>query len=89
MTKTVSEAELATHLEDILERVYDHQEPVTVERDGEPLVQITPAPKKIGRSATEIRAAIGHLRFPDPDFADDLEEIQRSQPPTPDISWAN
>lgn len=89
MTKTISEAELASHLEDILDRVYDSLESVTVERDGEPLVTITPALKRVGRPASEILAAIGHLTFPDPEFADDLEEIRRSQPPMPEIPWDN
>lgn len=89
MSNTISATELASHLEAILERVHDRKEPVTVERDGKPLVLISPALKSIGRPASEVRAAIGHLRFPDSDFADDLDDIHRSQPLMPDDPWDN
>lgn len=87
MSERVTVAEAALHLSDLLDRVRNQRETFVILRGGEEVGCLTPA--EPGRSLT-LRGLIDLLReagSPDPQFADDLEEIQAAQPPLGDAPW--
>lgn len=79
LEQRISAEYLAEHLAEILDEVEHAGTRFVLERDGLPIAVIErkyPVPPVTGR---EIMERIGHLRPPGEGFADDLEEIQRSQ----------
>ena len=81
MSERVTATEAARNFSDLLNRVRYGHETFVVLRGGEEIAQITPAGS--GRSITLAGLIELVLRNApaDPSFADDLEEIQASQPP--------
>jgi prevent-host-death family protein len=75
---TITATELARNLSDILNRARYRGERFVIERNGEPVATIGP-PETIGITPEELARQLGPLRFPDEDFADDLEAIHASQ----------
>jgi antitoxin (DNA-binding transcriptional repressor) of toxin-antitoxin stability system len=80
----ISEADLARDLHAVLERVRQGSE-VVVEQDHRPVAIIKPA-QQPGRLLSESIAIArkleqerGYAAVPDPDFADDMEEIVRNR----------
>jgi len=86
---TISVAELARDLTDVLERVRARGEHFTVERDGQPIASLGPSSGTAGLSWEEFFARLGHLTMPGDGFADDLEAIQREQPIVEPPEWPN
>jgi antitoxin (DNA-binding transcriptional repressor) of toxin-antitoxin stability system len=76
MTTRITLAELTEHLPDIIERVHDQGESVVVERNGAPLVTISPPAAGPARSFEELADRFADVKWPDNEFADDLEAIQ-------------
>ncbi|MGH2531359.1 MAG: hypothetical protein ACRDJW_03530 [Thermomicrobiales bacterium] len=76
MAHRISTDELAERLVDILEIVHRQGERFVVERDGKPLVTLSPAHGDPDVSWSEFIARLADLPRPDDTFADDLEEIQ-------------
>ncbi len=88
MERTISAAQLATNITDIMNRVRYQSEQFIIEQDGEPIAALTPTPSP--RKTTtfqELADALRDIPSPDPGFADDVEAIQRSQPPAWDSTW--
>lgn len=85
MVTKITPAELSDHLSDILERVKENGEDFVIEKDGEPLARLAPNSPKTAtwRSLADI---FEHCP-PDPEFADDLERVHKSQPPLPPDPW--
>jgi antitoxin (DNA-binding transcriptional repressor) of toxin-antitoxin stability system len=83
METTISAAELAQSLGDILHRVQDHGERFIIEQRGEPIAALEPI--AVGRPITlrELAVQLGSLAMPGDGFADDLEAIQTTQPLAP------
>jgi hypothetical protein len=75
---------------DIINRVRYKSEHFIIEQDGEPIAALSPTtePPKV-TTWQDLHYALQSLPSPDPGFADDLEEIQRSQPLAPDSQWDN
>ncbi len=79
METKISPDELADRLTDVLARVWEQGERFVVERDGERLATIVPAPPQSGITWGEFLALMRDGPRPDPGFADDLEAIQAAQ----------
>ena len=88
----ISEAELARDLHAVLERVRQGGE-VVVEQDHQPVAVLRPAeeqPRTLSESITIARQREqerGYTAVPDPDFANDLEEIVRNRQLWNPTSW--
>ena len=86
METKITVAELAENLSSVLDRV-EKGESFVVEQDGEPLAVIRAAHPRPGITLRELMAQIGNLMPVGGGFADDLEEIQASQPMAEDSKW--
>jgi antitoxin (DNA-binding transcriptional repressor) of toxin-antitoxin stability system len=76
METKITATELARNLSDVLNRARYKGETFLVERNGEAVVTIRPAmPRPV--SLKEIAEKLKGLRWPDDDFADDLEAIHK------------
>ena len=80
MVRTISAAELAKHLSDVLNRVHYRREQFVIERNGDPVASLGPVPSPIGLSIRELTERLGSLILPGDGFADDLEAVQAAQP---------
>lgn len=80
METRITATQLARSLSDVLNRVRYRGERFIVERNGEPLATLGPAGPPRALTGREFLELLRHLPRPDDRFADDLEEIQRSQP---------
>jgi len=87
MGTTITATELAKNLSDVLNRVRHRGERFLIERNGEPLATLTPASTTATITMRELAAQLGDLALPGEWFADDLEAIQRAQPPAGDPTW--
>jgi antitoxin (DNA-binding transcriptional repressor) of toxin-antitoxin stability system len=85
----VSATELARGLSDVLNRVHYRGERFVVERNGQVIAEIAPAASSRGITYADLLARVGDLHLPDPEFADDLEEIHRAQPRAEFPEWPN
>jgi prevent-host-death family protein len=87
MSRTITATELARSLSDILSRVQYRSEQFVVQRNGEPIALLIPVTPSGGVMLHDALAALGRLRMPDDNFADDLEDIQANQPPAEFPDW--
>ena len=88
MEGRISATQLARRLGDILGRVRYRGESFVVERNGDPVARLVPAP---GRSGTTLREALDAWRAaaaPEPAFAADLARIGEADRP-PDNPWVS
>ena len=89
MSERVSATEAARRFSDLLNRVRYGRESFVIVRGGEEVGQLVPAPSA---QALTLRGLVGLLReveAPDERFADDLEQVQASQPFAGDSPWAS
>lgn len=86
MATKISASELREKLPSVLSRVHDGGETFEIEQEGEVLASIRPV-RSVPRG--NLRELIEVLkRHPvDPEFADDLERIQREQPKAEFPEW--
>jgi prevent-host-death family protein len=87
MDRTITATELARSLSDVLNRVRYRHERFVVQRNGEPIAELIPFTPPHGVMLHDALIALGRLRMPDEDFANDLEEIQASQLPPEFPDW--
>jgi prevent-host-death family protein len=91
VTTRITATELARNLSDILNRVRYRDGEFVVERGGEVVAVLGPAPsareQPAGIRLSELVARLGSLTTPGNGFADDLERIQANQPPAEPIEW--
>ena len=80
MATTITATELARSLSDVLNRVHYRNERFVIQRNGETIATIAPPGPVQGVTLKEVAEKLRGLEFPDPEFADDLEEIQANQP---------
>ncbi len=87
MDTRITATELALSLSDVLNRVRYKGEHFTVERNGEPVATIEPVepPKQI--TLGEFLEIWKTLPKPDPEYWDELEQIQASQPKAEFPEW--
>lgn len=86
MESTVTEADLAARLTDVLDRVHGGERFV-VKRDGQVMAVLHPPHPQPGITPEELVARIGDLPMPGDGFADDLEAIQAAQRPATLPQW--
>ena len=86
MESHLSATEAARNFSDLVNRVLYRGEVFVVERGGQPVCRIVPArPAKF--TLREFAQLLKTIPKPDPAYWDDLEGIQRKQPPLPDSPW--
>ncbi|MBI4218940.1 MAG: type II toxin-antitoxin system Phd/YefM family antitoxin [Chloroflexi bacterium] len=83
----ITATELARGLSQILTRVKRKGERFVIDRDGEAIAVLAPAPTPAALGVEEFAAKIGDLEFPGEGFADDLEEVQAAQPLERSPEW--
>ena len=89
MDTTISATELSRRMSDILNRVKYRGERFIIQRNGESIAIILPLGDKPGITARDLIAQVGNLEFPGDGFGDDLEAVQKSQPPAEMPEWPN
>ena len=89
METRITATELARSLSDVLNRVRYKEERFVIVRNGEPVATLAPAgptTPTVGMTLRELVALLKDNPMPE-GLADDLEEIQASQPPPPRPPW--
>ncbi len=87
MDTRVSATDLVRSLGDVLGRVRFRRESFLVERNGEPVARVVPVPERAMTLGEFVR--LWHeAGATDPDFAADLDEVDRSDVP-PDDPWGS
>jgi prevent-host-death family protein len=87
MSERITATEAARSFSDLLNRVRYERQTFVIVRGGEEVGRLAPA--QPSRPVT-LRGLVELLRKagePDPQLADDLEEIQAAQPPADDPPW--
>jgi antitoxin (DNA-binding transcriptional repressor) of toxin-antitoxin stability system len=87
MDQKITATELARSLSEVLSRVQYRNERFVVQRNGEAVAALIPLTAPEGVMLHDALTALGRLRMPDDDFANDLEEIQENQPPAEFPDW--
>ena len=87
MSERVTATEAARRFSDLLNRVRYGRETFVVVRGGEEIAQISPAQPQQTLTLRQLVEKMRHADRPDSRFADDLEEIQASQPPMGEAPW--
>ena len=86
--KKITATELARSLSDVLSRVHYRGETFIVERNGDVVATLAPPEPKPQITFRELVKLLRERHKPLEGFADDLEEIQASQPKIgPPPSW--
>ena len=71
----VTATELARQLSDILNRIEYRGERFVIERNGKVIATLEPSPSPKQMTMEDFFEFLKHLPRPDPEFADDLEEV--------------
>jgi antitoxin (DNA-binding transcriptional repressor) of toxin-antitoxin stability system len=87
MSERVNAADAALRLSDLLDRVRDERETFVIFRGGEEAGQLTPMEPSRPLTLLGLIDVLKEAGNPDPQFADDLEEIQATQPPLGNSPW--
>jgi antitoxin (DNA-binding transcriptional repressor) of toxin-antitoxin stability system len=85
MEAHISVSELERDLPAILDRVRSQGDTFVIEQGGMVVAALGPAMR--ATTWSDLVDALQDLPERDPDFADDLEQIQRQQPGVPDDAW--
>jgi antitoxin (DNA-binding transcriptional repressor) of toxin-antitoxin stability system len=88
MEHRITATELARSLGDVLARVRFRQDVFLVERNGEVVARVVPAPGSSATTLAEFVKAWQEAGPADPGFADDLELVGSMDEP-PDDPWAS
>ena len=86
MPTIISATDAARHLGDVLARVKQKGEHFLLTKNEQPVAQLIPAAEKRFATGADLMAAFGHLPI-DPEFADDLERVNRADQ-IPENPWA-
>ena len=88
METTITATELGRNLSSVLNRVRYRRESFRVERNGEVVATLVP-PEEVAKVSTwgDFIELLRTLPPPDDRFADDLEEVHRSQGELPPSPW--
>ncbi len=80
MDTIITATQFARSLSDVLNRVRYRGERFVIVRNGQPVATLAPPRASTSATVAEVTASIGHLKMPGDGFADDLEQVQGSQP---------
>jgi prevent-host-death family protein len=83
----ITATEAARRLSDLLNRVRYRGEAFTITRGGEVVAELAPSPSADGVPLAELVERVIAVRSGDPEFAEDLERIQRDQAPPELREW--
>jgi prevent-host-death family protein len=83
MESTISSTEAARHLGDVLARVRHAGESFILTKSDKPLARLVPITRTRRPLGAAIMNALAGLPY-DPDFADDLEKVNRMDRPAED-----
>jgi antitoxin (DNA-binding transcriptional repressor) of toxin-antitoxin stability system len=86
MTTRITATELARNLSDILNRVRYQGETFRVERNGEVVAELKPAPDTKVFTVAHFRRAFGDIKVPE-GMGADIEEARKSLGPLPEPPW--
>lgn len=86
MSITVTATQAAREFSELLSRVRYRGEEFVIERGGEPVALLSPAPNARGVTFGDLCVLIAEHGVDD-DFASDLEQIQAMQGPMPEDPW--
>jgi len=89
MSQRVTVTEVESRLSDLLDQVRDGHETFVILRGGEEVGRLMPVEPNRPLTLLGLLDLLRKTDSPDPQFADDLEEIQASQPPAGDSPWAS
>lgn len=89
MSLRVTATEAARQFSDLLNRVRYEGETFVITRGGEEVGQLAPPSSSRPTTLRGLLEILSREGSPDPDFADDLEAIQRDQPPIGETPWAS
>jgi prevent-host-death family protein len=87
MSQRVTATEAARNFSDLLNRVRYGRETFLIVRGGEEIGQLAPAGPDRSITLRELVELVRREAAPDPEFAQDLEDIQREQPPAGEMPW--
>ncbi len=87
MSHRVTATEAARQFSDLLNRVRYEGETFVITRGGEEIGQLSPTSPDRPMTLRGLFEILKRESSPDPDFADDLETIQRDQPPAGEAPW--
>jgi prevent-host-death family protein len=86
MESHLSATEAARNFSDLINRVLYRGEVFVVERGGQPVCRIVPA-RPSTLTLRDLVQALKTIPKPDPAYWDDVEKINRCQPPLPESPW--
>ncbi len=89
MSTTITATEAARSFSDLLNRVRYRGETFRIVRSGEEVAQLTAAASGPGTSLRDLLSKLKAEGSGDPEFADELEEIQAGQPRLGEDPWAS
>jgi len=87
MDSTITERELAGCLTETLDRVRAGGESITIDRDGQPIAVLTPAPASAPITWRMVAQRLAEIGLPGDGFADDVEMAQATQPRLEPPAW--
>ena len=85
--KKISATRAARNFSDIVNRVRFGRESFTVTRNGEPMCRIEPVDPAVRSTVSDLFDFLETVSWPDPDFANDLTDVQKAQPEFPVSPW--
>jgi len=80
MDSTITERELAGRLAETLDRVRAGGESITIDRDGQLIAVLMPAPATAPITWRMVAQHLAEIELPGYGFADDVEMAQATQP---------
>jgi prevent-host-death family protein len=87
MSRRVTATEAARQFSDLLNRVRYEGETFVIVRGGEEVGQLVPTQPNPSLTLRSLFEILDSEAAPDPEFADDLEAIQREQPLAGETPW--
>lgn len=87
MSQRVTATEAARRFSDLLNRVRYEGETFVIVRGGEEVGQLAPVQPSRPMTLRNLLEILAREAAPDPEFADDLEAIQREQPLAGEAPW--
>lgn len=87
MEVSITNAYLAKHLSEVLDRVHNAGEEFIIERDGENIARLGPARTQPGITWREFVARLADMPMPDDKFADDVEAMRATLSPVEPPEW--
>ena len=89
MAEPITASEAARRFSDLLERTHHRGESFIILQGGEEAGRLVPPPATRKGTVADFLTLLEECGLPDDQFAADLEEIRRLQPPMPEDPWGS